>query len=114
MAVTPTFVTQWYDGKRLWVKLTLAFSGNYTSGGDTVNLTNLGIQSSSIIKYPIVRSTSSVAGQALNSYIWVPGTTFANGLVRCFVGTAEVSTGAYPAAISGDAAFFEGNFTPFR
>lgn len=104
MAITPTLIKQWWDGKKLWVEMSLAFSGNYTSGGDTLNLQNLGIQSSGIPTMVDIKSTASTAAQTLNNYIWVKGTTQANGLVRCFVGTAEVSTGAYPAAVSGDTA----------
>lgn len=104
MAITPTLIKQWWDGKKLWVELSLAFSGSYVSGGDTVNLQTLGIQSTGNPTVMDVKSTSGVAAQTLNSYIWVKGTSLANGLIRCFVGTAEVSAGAYPAAVSGDTA----------
>lgn len=114
MAITATLLDQWYDGKKLWVQLSLAFSGNYTSGGDTLNLQSLGIQGNSIPSYMVIRSTSGTAAQTLNNYSWVKGTTAANGLVRVFVGTAESSTAAYPAAISGDTALAEFKIKPFR
>ena len=114
MAIAATLLDQWYDGKKLWVQLSLVLSGNYTSGGDTLNLQSLGIQGNSIPAYMVLRSTSPTAAQTLNNYIWVKGTTTANGLVRCFVGTAEVATGAYPAAVSGDTVLAEFKIKPFR
>lgn len=104
MAIVATLVKQWWDGKKLWAEYTLAFSGNYTSGGDTVNLQGTGLQSSGSPTTVDIHSTSGTAAQAPNLYQWVPGTTQANGLVRAFTGITEVSTGAYPAAITGDTA----------
>src|SRR5689334_17084409 len=44
MSVAATIVDQWSDGKRHHVIGTLAFSGNYTSGGDTLDFAAAGIQ----------------------------------------------------------------------
>lgn len=105
MAIAATLLDQWWDGKKLWVDLQLTFSGNYTSGGDTLNLQGLGIQSSNIPSIMDILSTLSTAAATKQSYQWTKGTTQANGLVRCFTGTAEVSTGAYPANMTGDTVY---------
>lgn len=105
MAITATLLDQWWDGRKLWVDLSLTFSGNYTSGGDTLNLQGLGMQSSAIPTIMELISSLSTAAATKQSYQWVKGTTQANGLVRCFTGTAEVSTGAYPANMLADTAY---------
>lgn len=62
----------------------------------------------------VIRSVASTAGQAPLNYQWVKGTTAANGVVRVFSGAAEVSTGAYPAAVTGDAPIAEFKVKGFR
>lgn len=105
MAVTATLSSQKWDSKNLFLEVKLTFSGNYTQGGDTVNLQGLGIQSTTAPLYMDVKSSAGTAGQAPLTYQWVPGTTQANGLLRAFSGAAEVSTGAYPASILADTAY---------
>lgn len=105
MAVTATLMSQKWDSKNLWIEVKLAFSGNYTQGGDTVNLQGLGIQSSGAPLFMSVESSAGTAGQAPLRYQWVPGTTQANGLLRAFSAAAEVATGAYPASILADTAY---------
>jgi len=104
MAAALTVTKQWYDGKKVWVVGTITLSGSYTQGGDTVTLAGLGIKSSQIpFFYTDPSSSAGTAAQAANSYNWVPGTTQANGKIRCFIGaSAELATGAYPAAATGD------------
>ena len=103
MAATATVTKQWFDGKKLWVQLSVVLSGSYVQGGDTLNLSNLGIKSSQIPFAYDFTSAAGTAAQALNSYTWVPGTTQANGKIRCFIGAvAELAAGAYPAAATGD------------
>lgn len=103
MAATVTIVKQWWDGKKLWVQANIALSGSYVQGGDTVNLTGLGIKSSQAPFAVDVVSTAGTAAQAANLYQWVPGTTQANGKLRCFIGAVtELAAGAYPAAATGD------------
>ena len=98
MAVTATVTKKWFDGKKLWAVVTLVFSGNYSTGGDTVNLQGLGIQSN---QAPF--ACTDISGQSATLYAWVVGTTQANGKVKCFQGAlAEVSAGAYPGSITGD------------
>jgi len=103
MAAAFTVTKKWFDGKKLWVQGTVALSGSYTQGGDTLTLAGLGINSSQIPFSYDFQSGAGTAAQALNTYTWVPGTTQANGKIRCFIGAvAELATGAYPAAATGD------------
>jgi hypothetical protein len=98
MAITPTLISQWFDGKRLWVHLTLTFSGSYVSGGDTLDVSKIGIKSSG----PLA-GLGDINGQSATAYTFVVGTTLANNLVKCFQGAlAEVAAGAYPGSITGD------------
>jgi hypothetical protein len=104
MAITPTIKSQWFDGKRLWVHLSLAFSGSYVAGGDTLDMSKLGIQSSGVPSLfgGMNSQTASTTGTVYN---WIPGTTQATGKVVALQGAlAEVAAGAYPASITGDTA----------
>ena|SRR5580692_7278423 len=114
MAIAATILDQWWDGKKLWVDLQLTFSGSYTSGGDTLNLQSLGIQSSGIPSIMNIVSSLSTAAATQNNYQWTKGSTTANGLVRCFTGSTEVSSGAYPANISGDTVYARFKVKGFR
>lgn len=114
MAITPTLLSQWWDGKQLWVELSLAFSGSYTSGGDTLNLQNLGIQSSGIPSMMDIVSTLSTAAATQNNYQWTKGSTTANGIIRAFTGSTEVSSGSYPANMTGDTAYCRFKVKGFR
>jgi hypothetical protein len=103
MAAAFTVTKQWYDGRKVWVQGNVVLSGSYVQGGDTLNLQGLGIKSSQIPFGFDFQSGAGTAAQALNTYTWVPGTTQANGKVRCFIGAvAELAAGAYPAAATGD------------
>ena len=102
MAITPTLKAQWFDGKRLFAHVALVFSGSYVTGGDTLNLQNLGIKASGA-----PAGWASIDGQALGAngtqYVWIQGTTQANGKVGVTQGAgAEVTAGAYPASVTGD------------
>jgi len=98
MAIAATVAKRWFDGKKFWAIVNLVFSGNYATGGDTLNLQGIGIQSSQV---PF--TCTDISGQSGTLYCWVPGTTQANGKVKCFQGAlAEVAAGAYPGSITGD------------
>lgn len=98
MAVTATVTKKWFDGKKMWAIVSLVFSGSYVTGGDTVNLQSLGIQST---QSPF--ACTDISGQSATLYAWVVGTTQANGKVKCFQGAlAEVAAGAYPGSITAD------------
>lgn len=86
------------------VKLT--FSGNYTTGGDTLNLTAKNILSTggdevlgcSLNPVDVAVDNENLGGAYVEL---IPGTTPANWLVQCFsAGGTQVSAGAYPAAFT--------------
>jgi hypothetical protein len=111
MAAAATVTKKKYDGKQLWVYGTVALSGSYTQGGDTLSLAGIGIQSSLVPFAMQFESQAGTAAQAINQYTWVPGTTQANGKIRCFIGAvAELAAGAYPAAATGDTISFMAQF----
>src|SRR4051812_11942394 len=107
--------------KQFAVRGTIVASGNYPTGGDVFNLITA--------TYPVgqspVPSTSSptsvlifsqpAAGSGatgLFEYGFLKGTTAANGKMQVFTGAAaqsalaELSAGAYPAGVTGDAIQF--------
>jgi hypothetical protein len=97
MALAATVTKKWFDGKKMWVIVSIVASGNYATGGDTLNLQSIGIQSNQAPFY------GAITGQSATAYAWVPGATQANGKVKCFQGAlAEVAAGAYPGSITGD------------
>lgn len=60
MSVTVNAITdQWNDGKRLHVIGTLAFTGNYTSGGDTLDFGAGGVESSAA---PLIVFVEALSG----------------------------------------------------
>lgn len=82
---------------------TLTFSGSYTTGGDTVDLSG---------KVPTAKAPifALVAGIAGFPYQWVVGTTLANGKVMVRINdagganapNAEHSAAGYAAGVTGD------------
>lgn len=92
----------------IYVFGTLAASGNYTTGGDTLDFTTIGAQIPAS-KVPI---QMWVGGSTGDAYTWIKGTALNNQKVK--INTAsntELSSGAYPARITGDASIqFEAVF----
>lgn len=106
MAVTPTITSQDAIGRVVEVRGTLAFSGNYVTGGEVP--TFAGVRSSSVT--PTQLWAEGIAGY---KYEWNP----ANGkiLVRQGAGAinlplAELSAAAYPAGVTGDTIRFVAEF----
>ena len=87
------------------VDCTLTLTGNYPANGDTVNLQNLGIPSNQLPnKVEIYEATPSPGPASWYAFVYLPGTTQANGLMEVFNGTTQFSAGAYgapPFAITG-------------
>lgn len=109
MAIAVTITKKWYDGKKQFVLGTLVFSGSYSTGGDTLSFTGLGIQSSLAPDQVWVGGTSGYA------FGYVPGSpaSQSNGKVKISTTAAtELAAGAYPAGITGDTNIqFESTFT---
>jgi hypothetical protein len=113
MALTFTLVDTWEDGKRVHVAGTATASGNYTTSGDTLDLS----------QYPILASTQApiqgtawMDGLAGYDYVFYPGAALNSGKVKIFQQAAaagpfqELAAGAYPGAITGDTITFYGIF----
>jgi hypothetical protein len=113
MALTFTLVDTWDDGKRIHVAGTVAASGNYSGGGDTLDLS----------QFPIIAATQApIQGAAwmdgLSGYdfVFYPGSAMNSGKVKIFQQGAsagafpEVAAAAYPSAITGDTITFYGIF----
>ncbi len=79
---------------------TLTFSGNYATGGDTMDFTTVAdkLASTQIVQV----FTDSQAGNA-GYYIPVAGTALNNWKLKAFTGGGvEVTAGAYPASVTTD------------
>ena len=77
---------------------TIAYSGSYPSNGDTLDLSQLGIPMSqnSFVKVEIWEATTAADAPAFGaSFVYLPGTTTANGLMEIFNGTTQESAGTY-------------------
>ncbi len=113
MALTFTLVDTWDDGKRIHVAGTAAASGNYSTSGDTLDLSQFPIVAAT--QAP-VQGTAWMDGLAGYDYVFYPGTAMNNGKVKIFQQGAsagafpELAAGAYPSAISSDTITFYGIF----
>ncbi len=79
---------------------TLTFSGNYVTGGDTLDFTTVAekLNSAQIIQV-FADSQNGNAGY----YVPVTGTALINWKLKAFTGGGtEVSAGAYPASVTTD------------
>jgi hypothetical protein len=80
---------------------TLAFSGNYPTGGDTMDFTTVAdkLPSTQIIQV-FADSQNGNAGY----YVPVAGSALNNWKLKCFAGGGtEITAGAYPASVTSDA-----------
>ena len=79
---------------------TLTFSGNYSTGGDTLDFTTVAdkLPSTQIIQ-AFAESQNGNSGY----YIPVQGSALNNWKLKCFLGGGtEITAGAYPASVTGD------------
>jgi len=97
------------------VFVTITASGNYTAGGDTLDLTALtgalgqvGVPTETL---PITATIQSANSSGLSGFLYGyrPGTTQANGKMQVLVQgaaagdpLADLAAGAYPAGVTGD------------
>ena len=79
---------------------TLAFSGNYPTGGDTLDFTQVAnVLPSDTIVQAFAESQNGNSGY----YIPVQGTALNNWKLKAFVGGGtELTAGAYPVGVTGD------------
>lgn len=113
MALVITTTDFWHDSKRLTVVGTIAASGTYPTGGDTLSFAGVkGVLSST------PPTTVQIAGSSGFIYQFVAGTTIANGKMKVLVATtggtniplAEHTNVAYVAGVTGDVIGFEAIF----
>jgi hypothetical protein len=103
MAITITLLPSNTDGSgsNLFYAIgTLTFSGNYTTGGDTLDFTTVAdkLPSTQIIQV-FADSQNGNAGY----YVPVAGAALNNWKLKAFTGGgSEVSAGTYPVSVTGD------------
>ncbi len=113
MALTFSVVGTWDDGKRIHVSGTVVPSGNYTTSGDTLDLSQVPLIASD---QPPAQGTGWMDGLAGYDYVFYPGATMNSTKVKIFQqGSAagafpELAAGAYPTAITSDTLTFYGIF----
>lgn len=106
MALTFNLVDKWDDGKRIHLAGTVSASGNYSTGGDTLDLSQIPILVSTQLA---ISSTSWMDGLAGYDYIFAPGSALNSNKVKIFWESepgedalTELAAGAYPQAILDD------------
>ena len=79
---------------------TLSFSGNYTTGGDTLDFTQVSNQlPSDTIVQVVAESQNGNSGY----YVPIQGTALNNWMLKAFLGGGtEISAGAYPSSVTTD------------
>jgi hypothetical protein len=103
MAITITLLPSNVDGSGsnpFYAIGTLTFSGNYTTGGDTLDFTQVAdkLPSTQVIQV-FADSQNGNAGY----YVPVAGTALNNWKLKAFTGGGtEISAGAYPASVTSD------------
>jgi hypothetical protein len=113
MALTFSLVDTWDDGKRIHVSGTVTASGNYTTSGDTVDLSQFPIIAAT--QAPI-QGTAWMDGLSGYDFVFYPGSTMNSGKVKIFQQGAspgafpELPSGAYLSAIASDTITFYGIF----
>jgi hypothetical protein len=113
MALAFSLVDTWEDGKRVHVCGTVTASGNYTTGGDTLDLSQFPLVASD--QAPLT-GTGWMDGLAGYDYVFAPGTALNANKVKIFAQGAaagafpELGAGAYPGTITGDTITFYGIF----
>ena len=103
MPITITLLPSNVDGSGsnfLYAIGTLAFSGNYASGGDTLDFTQIADKLSST---QIIQAFAESQNGNSGYYVAVAGTALNNWKLKAFTGGGtEISAGAYPASVTTD------------
>ncbi len=102
MPATFTLVDHWNDGKRLHFQGTVAFTTNYASGGETLDL------SDSLLPVQGIPLFVWLKGEAGFVYEYTKGTNMSDGKApvrqeaAAVNPAAELPVAAYPAGVTGD------------
>lgn len=79
---------------------TLAFSGNYPTGGDTLDFTQV---ADKLPSTQIVQAFGESQNGNSGYYVAIAGSALNNWKLKCFNGGGtEISAGAYPASVTSD------------
>ena len=83
----------------------------YTTGGISISLASSKTRASKVPLYVRLFGQSITAGQGCFDYVYIPGSTRDNGLVKIFSSGAELVGGsAIPVGVSSDIVNFEAFF----
>jgi len=86
-------------GKQVYVAGIVTASGSYSTGGDTLDLSNQSFIPSA--QLPKQASLFTQTGQVYN-YAFIQGTALNNSKVKIYNAGTEIASGAYPSAILND------------
>src|SRR5712691_6236818 len=79
---------------------TLTFSGNYPTGGDTVDFTQV---ADKLPSTQIVQAFAESQNGNSGYYIPIQGSALNNWKLKCFLGGGtEITAGAYPVSVTSD------------
>jgi hypothetical protein len=79
MALTFSLVDTWENGKRVHVSGTITATGNYVTGGDTLDLSQVPVIASA---QPPIQGTASMDGLAGFDYVFFPGAAMNSNKVK--------------------------------
>ena len=95
-------------GKQVYVAGVVTASGSYSTGGDTLDLSNQSFIPSAQLPKQVALFTQT--GQVYN-YTFITGSALNNNKVKIYAaGGTELSAGAYPSAILNDVIAFSAVF----
>ena len=107
-AAARPLITRDVDGSAndfIYIQGVLTPSGNYTNGtGDTVDWTTVNDKLSSGV---VISASAWSQNGANNQYSFVQNAALNSWKIRMYVANVEVSTGAYPAAVTNDVIAFQ-------
>ncbi len=112
-----TVIEFWDDGKRIHLIGQVTASGNYATGGDTLDVSVAGPAGLPSSQPPMIAWIDGLSGY---DFVFAPGTAQNNGKVKVFANGAaagafpELASGAYPAAIIADTIMLEAVFHKLR
>jgi hypothetical protein len=97
MALAFSLVDTWDDGKRIHVSGTIAATGSYATGGDTVDLSQVPVIAST---QPPIQGTAWMDGLAGYDYVFIPGAAMNSNKVKMFA-SAGAAQAAFPELTAG-------------
>jgi hypothetical protein len=83
---------------------TITYSGTYPTNGDTLDLSQLNVPTNALpLEVEIIEITPAPGPAFGANFLYLPGTTQANGVMEIFNGTSQEATATY-ASIFGSVA----------